>query len=149
MSVRQSGGDAAEQAGSDQDSLQYPTNHVVAILDTQDQTARALDALVQGGFLEPEVELLRGNEEADRLGGGTGRGGLQDWFIRLTGSVGLKNAETEMKDRYEEALRAGNTVIAILAPRDDRKERAAQILNECGGRIINWFGRLDVERIAR
>jgi hypothetical protein len=81
--------------------------------------------------------------------GGSGRGGLQDWFIRLTGSVGLKNAETEMKDRYEEALRAGNTVIAILAPRDDRKERAAQILNECGGRIINWFGRLDVERIAR
>ena len=149
MSVRQSGGDAAEQAGSDQDSLQYPTNHVVAILDTQDQTARALDALVQGGFLEPEVELLRGNEEADRLGGGTGRGGLQDWFIRLTGSVGLKNAETEMKDRYEEALRGGNTVVAILTPTEDRKERAAQILNECGGRFINFFGRLNVERIAR
>jgi hypothetical protein len=144
MSVRQSGGDAAEQAGSDQDSLQYPTNHVVAILDTQDQTARALDALIQGGFLEPEIELLRGNDEADRLGGDTGRRGLQDWLIRLTGS-----AETEMKDRYEEALRGGNTVVAILAPSDDRKERAAQILNECGGRFINFFGRLNVERIAR
>src|SRR6187200_2454925 len=89
MSVRQSDGDAAEQARGDQDSLQYPTNHVVAILDTQDQTARALDALVQSGFLEQEVGLLRGNEEADRLGGGSGRGGPQDWFIRLTGSVGL------------------------------------------------------------
>ena len=68
MSVRQSDGDAAEQARSDQDSLQYPTNHVVAILDTQDQTARALDALVQGGFLESEVELLRGNERQTGLG---------------------------------------------------------------------------------
>ena len=113
------------------------------------RTPRPSWECLQGGFLDPAIELLRGNEEADRLGGGTGRGGRQDWFIRLTGSVGLKNAETEMKDRYEEALRAGNTVIAILAPRDDRKERAAQILNECGGRIINWFGRLDVERIAR
>jgi hypothetical protein len=149
MSVRQSDGDAAEQARGDQDSLQYPTNHVVAILDTQDQTTRALDALVQSGFLEQEVGLLCGNEEADRLGGGSGRGGPQDWFIRLTGSVGLKNAETEMKDRYEEALRAGHTVVAILTPTDDRKERAAQILNECGGRFINFFGRLNVERIAR
>jgi hypothetical protein len=148
MSVRQSDGDAAEQARGDQDSLQYPTNHVVAILDTQDQTTRALDALVQSGFLEQEVGLLRGNEEADRLGGGSGREGPQDWFIRLTGSVGLKNAETEMKDRYEEALRAGHTVVAILTPTDDRKERAAQILNECGGRFINFFGRLNVERIA-
>ena len=54
MSVRQSDGDAAEQARSDQDSLQYPTNHVVAILDTQDQTARALDVGVR-----PVVELER------------------------------------------------------------------------------------------
>ena len=150
MPASQSDQDAAEQGRqNNEESVQYPTNRVVAILDTQDQTACAVDALVQGGFLESEVELLRGNEEADRLGGGTGRGGLQDWFIRLTGSVGLKNAETEMKDRYEQALRDGNTVLAILTPTDDRKDRAAQILKECGGRFINFFGRLNVERITR
>ena len=142
--------DAAEHARqNDEESVQYPTNHVVAILDTQDQTACAVDTLVHGGFLESEVELIRGNEEADRLAGGTGRRGLQDWFIRLTGSVGLKNAETEMKDRYEQALRDNNTVLAVLTPTDDRKDRAAQMLKECGARFINFFGRLNVERITR
>ena len=51
---------------NDDESVQYPTNQVVAILDTQVQTACAVDTLVQGGFLESEVELLCGSEEADR-----------------------------------------------------------------------------------
>jgi hypothetical protein len=149
MPAEQSDQNGAEQAPqNDDESVQYPTNQVIAILDTQVQTACAVDALANGGFLESEVELLRGSEEADRLAGGTGRRGFQDWFIRLTGSVGLKNAETEMKDRYEQALRDGHTVLAILTPTEDRKDRAAQILKECGGRFINFFGRLNVERIA-
>jgi hypothetical protein len=150
MPVWQSDQDAAGEAPQNgEEAVHYPTNHVVAILDTQDQTACAVDALVHGGFLDSEVELIRGNEEADRLAGGTGRRGFQDWFIRLTGSVGLKNAETEMKDRYEQALRDGNTVLAILTPTEDRKDRAAEIIKECGGRFINFFGRLSVERITR
>lgn len=150
MPAGQSDQDAAEQARpNDEESVEYPTNQVVAILDTQVQTACAVDALANGGFLESEVELLRGSEEADRLRGGTGRRGFQDWFIRLTGSVGLKNAETEMKDRYEQALRDGHTVLAILTPTEDRKDRAAEMIKECGGRFINFFGRLNVERITR
>jgi hypothetical protein len=133
---------------SGEEAVRYPTNHVVGILGTHDQGARAVDALTQGGFLESEVELIGGAEAADRLAGGTGRRGFQDWFIRLTGSVGLKNAETELKDRYEQALRDGNAVLAVLAASDDRKHRAAEILKESGGRFINFFGQLNVERLS-
>jgi hypothetical protein len=129
--------------------MPYPTNHVVAIFDTADQTGCALDALLGGGFLEAEVDVNRGAEDADRLAAGTGRRGLQDWFIRLTGSVGLKNAETEMKERYEQALRDNRSVVAVLAPTDERKVLAADVLRKCGGRFINFFGPLSVERIER
>jgi hypothetical protein len=135
-------------AESERDDAQYPTNHVVAIFDTSDQTSCALDALLGGGFLESEVDLSRGTEDADRLAQGTGRRGLQDWFIRLTGSVGLKNAETEMKDRYEQALRDNRSVIAVLVPTEERKDLAVGIIRRCGGRFINFFGQLNVERIA-
>ena len=134
---------------SEKDAVQYPANHVVAIFDTSDQTSCALDALLGGGFLESEVDVNRGAEEADRLAQGTGRQGLQDWFIRLTGSVGLKNAETEMKERYEEALRDNRSVVAVLAPTETRKDLAADIFRRCGGRFINFFGQLNVQRIAR
>ena len=67
----------------------------------------------------------------------------------MTGSVGLKNSETEMKDRYEQALRDGHTVLAVLVPTEERKDRAARILKECGGRFMNYFGPLNVEQISR
>jgi hypothetical protein len=107
------------------------------------------DALLGGGFLESEADVNRGAEDADRVAAGTGRRGLQDWFIRLAGSVGLKNAETEMKERYEQALRENRSVIAALAPTEERKDLAADIFRRCGGRFINFFGHLNVERIAQ
>jgi hypothetical protein len=135
-------------AESEMGEVQYPTNHVLAILDTSDQVGCALDALLGGGFLESEVDVNRGGEDADRLAAGTGRRGLQHLFIRLTGSVGFKNAETEMKDHYEQALRDGRSVVAVLAPTEERKNLAADVFRRCGGRFVNYFGDLNVERIA-
>jgi hypothetical protein len=128
--------------------LQYPANHVIGILDTEDQTACAVDRLVSGGFLESEIDILRGAEDADRLDQTTGRRGLVDLTIRWFQRVGLENAEIEMKEQYEKALRDGRTVIAILTPTEERKDRAAQMLDECGGRFINFYGRLAVRRIT-
>jgi hypothetical protein len=136
-------------AESETGEVQYPTNHVVAIFDTPDQTSCALDALLGGGFLESEIDVNRGAEDAERVAAGTGRRGLQDWVIRLAGSVGLKNAESEMKDQYEQALRDNRSVVAVLAPTEERKDLAADIFGRCGGRFINFFGHLSVERIAR
>jgi hypothetical protein len=129
--------------------VQYPTNHVLAILDTPDRTSCAVDALVNGGFLESEVHVGHGLEQADRVAEGTGRRGFQDWFIRLFQQVGLKNAETELKDHYEQALREGKTVVAVLAPTNERKDLAIRLMRDCGGRFINFYGRLNVERISR
>ena len=78
MSASQSNQDPVEQGRTDEESIQYPMNHVVAILDTQDQTAYAVDALINGGFLESEIDLSHGPEDAARLEAGTGRQGFQD-----------------------------------------------------------------------
>jgi hypothetical protein len=140
--------DAQSGSQDEAEPLQYPANHVIGILDTHDQTACAVDGLVTGGFLESEIRILRGAEDADRLDETTGRRGMVDVFIRVFQRVGLENAEIEMKEHYEKALRDGRTVIVILAPTDERKDRAAQILQECGGHFINYYGRLAVERIT-
>jgi len=136
-------------AGDETSRIEYPTNHVLAVLDTSDQVDCAVDALANSAFLESEIELNRGAEFADRLGSATGRRGLSDWFIRLFQSVGLKNAETELKDHYEQALRDGHAIIAVLTPTDERKDLAVQLLRDCGARFINYFGRLNIERIGR
>ena len=119
------------------------------MLDTSEQVECALDALVNRAFLESEIEINRGVEFADRLGASTGREGLSDWFIRLFQTVGLKNPETEIKEEYEQAVRDGHAVIAILTPTEERKDLAAQLLQGCGARHLNYFGRFEVERIGR
>jgi hypothetical protein len=126
----------------------YPTNHVLAILGTPDQTSCAIDALVNGGFLESEIELSHGPEVANEVASTTGRSGFQDWFIRMFQRVGLKNDETEMKERYEQALRDGQTVILVLTPTEERKDRAAAMLRECGAHFINYYGHLNIESIS-
>ena len=79
----------------------------------------------------------------------SGRRGGQDWWIRVFQRLGLENAEIELKERYEQALRDGATAIAVLAPTEDRKDIAAKILAGCGAHFINYFGRLKVQRIGR
>ncbi len=127
--------------------VQYPTNYVIGVLETSAQSSCAVDALVHGGFLESEIELGRGAEAADRIGASTGRQGFSDWLIRLFDVVGLKNTEIETKDQYEQALRDGHTVVAVLAPTEERKELAAQLLRDCGAQFINFFGSLSLERM--
>ena len=143
------GREAVEPDSQDKmEPIEYPTDRVVGILDTPDQTSCALDALVGGGFLESEINLGRGREEADRLEASTGRRGFQDWLIRIFQSVGLKNAEIEMKDRYEQALRDGCTVLAVMAPTEERRDLAVQLIRECGGHFINFFGQLTLQRLV-
>ena len=142
-SDRPSPGDAQDQAKP----VQYPTNYVIGVLETAAQASCTVDALVHGGFLESEIELGRGAEAADRIGASSGRQGFQDWLIRLFDTVGLKNTEIETKDQYEQALRDGHTVVAVLAPTEERKELAAQLLRDCGAQFINFFGSLSLERM--
>jgi hypothetical protein len=116
--------------------------HVLAIIDTATEIGCALDDLVQGGFRESEVVLTRGTEEA-------GPGGIAELLTRLTQGLGHRHAGAEMKLRYEEALRDGGAVVAVVATTDERKKVAAHILHECGAHYINFFGPSSIERIAR
>lgn len=53
-----------------------------------------------------------------------------------------------MRRRYEDALRAGSFVLSILAPTEERKERAAETLHAQGARFVNFMGRFTSERIV-
>jgi len=56
--------------------------------------------------------------------------------------------EMDMKKQYEEAFRAGQCTVAVLATTEDRKRLATDILRQLGGHSINLLGHLTVERLA-
>jgi hypothetical protein len=128
--------------------IAYPLNHVVGIVDTADAAAEAVRILTGGGFLPSEVTVACGSAMAERLRQSSGHAGLLGGVIRLADRLNILGDELEEKRQYEEALRDGRIVLAILTPTDERKVRAADVLRRQGGHFINFMGRFTSERLA-
>ena len=131
------------------ETIRYPTNHILSIIDTPDQLASATRDLKANGFLDSEVGVACGQDAAEALDASTGRTGVTDLVLRIAKRLGLPNEESEMKGRYEDALRDGHFVVSVLAPTDERKDLAAKVLAENGANYITFLGRFQFEVIRR
>ena len=139
---------SAESHRAPHEPVQYPANHVLAVLDDHAQAVAAVTDLRNAGYLESEIELNTGAERADDVAASTGRGGLAGMLIRLAGRLGVADEEMETKNRFEQALRDNRFVIAVATPSDERKERATTILREHGGHSVAYFGKHPIEYIT-
>ena len=150
MSEPRTDRDATQESPSPlAESVRYPINHVIAVVDTAGQVRPVAHALMEGGFLDSEIEVTCGQAAADALDANTGRTGLAHLAIRLAERLGISNDEMAVKERYEQALRDGQFVVLVAAPTDERKTKAGQILRDHGAHFINFMGRFSMEVLHR
>lgn len=138
----------ASEPAPDSEPYRYPQDHVVAIVDAPGQCVDAVSELTGNGFLESEVTVLAGAREAERLDASSGRTGLMHRVIRAADRLGVPHKEMEVKERYEQALRDDAHVILALAPTDERKRLAADVLRRHGAHYVKYFGRFTIEVLA-
>src|SRR3954451_20421430 len=129
-------------------SVKYHENHVIAIMPTTDDAVSALGTLTQSGFLETEVTLTCGVEIADRIRASSGRSGLIGQVLQVVDQFCGGGEELEARHEYEKALREGKSNVLVLAPTEERKRLAGEILRKHGANFINFFGRLSIEQLA-
>jgi hypothetical protein len=122
------------------------TNRLMAVLDTPEAAGDATAALAQEGFGDDAVLVLRGDRDADRIDSLGNIGGLWARARRLA-SFTLADQMVDLAV-YEAALRDGRTVLSVLAPADDVRERAKRALTGAGGHFMNFFGRFATEDIV-
>ncbi len=115
-------------------SVAYPLNQVISIMPTEKEATAAFETLLANGFPEADVTLISGPELADRIG---------SWTV----SGRAPERPLVAREEYVQALREGRVNVLVLAPTEERKQRAAEILRQHGGHFINFFGR-EVERLA-
>ena len=140
--------DARPQSGEGgRETIRYPTNHILAVLDSRGVTTAAVSALEAGGFLHSEIRVGTGTAAADELDATTGRRGLADMLIRLAERIGVTDEEMETKNRYEQAMRENRFVLSVAAPTAERKEQATRILREHAAHTIAFFGKYTIEHI--
>jgi hypothetical protein len=138
-----------QSTGRSADSSRYPTDHVVGVVDTADQARAAWTALTHSGFLESEVTVSYGEAAAAAMDATTGRSGLTNLAMRIAAHFGVQDDEMAIKERYEQALRDGHFVVAVLAPTDERKELAAQVLRDNAATSVHFLGRFAIEPMRR
>ncbi len=117
--------------------LTAPENHVLALLDTPDNAAAAIDELASTGFGRDEISVLCGPKGAERLDVSGSDHGLRGRAYRIMEWMG---DEREVLLRSGEHLAAGGLVVTVPTD-EDTKSTAARILADHGGHEIAHFGK--------
>lgn len=123
----------------------YPTNRLLAVIDDPTEAAAAMTELQAGGIPTRDLEVLRGEEGADRM---DGTGGVSGWLGRLRRAFDFTLMD-QLVDfaAYERALRDGRAVVMIHVHGDAPKQAAHRILRSHGGHFINYYGRFATEEL--
>jgi hypothetical protein len=126
-------------------AIGYPTNRLVAVIDDPAAAAAALAELKAKGITERDLELLRGDEGADRM---DGTGEVSGWLGRLRRAFDFTLMD-QLVDfaAYERALRDGRAVVMVRVHGDGPKAVAHEVLKRHGGHFINYYGRFATEEL--
>jgi hypothetical protein len=122
------------------------TNRLLAVLDTDEAAAAAVAALAAEGFTGDDVQVLRGDRDADRIDSLGNVGGTWARVRRLL-SFTLADQAVDLAV-YVAALRDGRTVLSVLTPGDAARERARRALAGAGAHFMNFFGRFATVDVA-
>ena len=121
------------------DFIAYPTNRVVGTIGDPKQAQAAIEALLQAGFTRQDIDILHGEADLHRAD----RTGAEHTFLAnvqrtLTRALGDEGKHLR---HYIEDVRAGRSVIMVLAKKLDKREAAADILGTHGAEGIEFYGR--------
>jgi hypothetical protein len=126
-------------------AIGYPTNRLVAVIDDPREAAAAMVDLKAEGFGERDLDLLRGEEGANRM---DGTGEVSGWLSRLRRAFDFTLMD-QLVDfaAYERALRDGRAVAMVRVHGDAPKAKAHDVLKRHGGHFINYYGRFATEEL--
>lgn len=126
-------------------AIRYPTNRLLAVVDDPTEAVAAIAELAAAGVATRDLEILRGDEGADRM---DGTGEMSGWLGRLRRAFDFTLMDQLVDFAvYERALRDGRAVVMVHVHGDAPKVAAQRILKSHGGHFINYYGRFATEEL--
>ena len=126
-------------------AIGYPTNRLLTVFDDPTDAVAAVAELKTQGFAERDIELLRGQEGADRM---DGTGAVSGWLWRLRRAFDFTPMD-QLVDfaAYECGLRDGRGVVMVRVHGDVPKANAHDIVKWHRGHFITYSGRFATEEM--
>jgi len=130
------------------DFIAYPTNRVVGTIADPQHARAAIEALLHAGFAQQDIDILHGEQDLHRpeVPGTEHRflGQFQRTVIqKLAGEYRHLRLGEEFDHlrRYIDDVRAGRSVVMVVAKKREKREAAADILSAHGADLIEFYGR--------
>jgi hypothetical protein len=143
-------GPVSEQAANDKnktsDFIAYPTNKVVGFIDDLGDAQAALSDLRASGFAADEIEVLVGEEGAQRIDVNGGEHGVLAHMVRSILKA-LGGYEIPHAERHEQELLAGHFGIGVTAKQEEDRKKVRGILKSHNGHFINFYGAWTMEKL--
>ena len=124
-----------------------PFKKVIGIIDDPDDAGAAIRDLRAAGFAADEIDVLAGEEGAQRID--VTAEGQEALVHTLHATQKLRHYfdAPGIVSRIEEALQGGRYCVAVPAGESEGRERARSILKSHGGHFINFYGPLAAESL--
>jgi len=123
--------------------LSYPTDKLVAIIDAMPDAEQARQELLEAGFAPNALGVQHGTHPTEHTVHYTDF----DPFPHLARLLHVGSIEHEQAVVYEQALREGQSVIAVYAPKAEARERALGIIEAHNAHYINFYGKWVIEAL--
>ena len=119
--------------------IAYPTNRVVGSIADPIRAQEAIEALLGVGFAREDIDILHSEEDLHR----PDKSGNERRFLAQFQRTVVHTLADEHKHllHYVDEVRAGHSVIMVLAKKRGRRETAADILGSHGAAGIEFYGR--------
>ena len=131
--------------GTDSDAfVAYPKHSLVGAFDDIDSLRTVIGELKEKGFAQEDIRSFVGQEGIEQLDfDGASHGSMAE-ALRALQHIGPDRTYLE---RYEKYMRDGDSLLMVHAPRDDRKQVAAQIMRNHSPHRVTYFGTLVIEEV--
>jgi hypothetical protein len=118
----------------------FPFDHVMAVVDDAADAAKAVGELKAAGFHAEDIQLLHGEEAAERLDVTCQHCNLVKHLTRFLWS--FMTVEGLVLSEYQEEGKAGHQVLGVHVHSPKDVEKAQAILKAHHARRIEHFGHL-------
>jgi len=123
--------------------LSYPTDKLVAIIDTMPDAEQAQQELLEAGFAPDAIGVQHGARAAEHTVHYTDF----DPFPHLARLLHVHSIEHEQAVVYEQALGQGQSLIAVYPPTAEDRERALGIMEAHNAHSITFYGKWTIETL--
>ena len=124
----------------------YPTNRIVAIVDSKMEADEVCCELMDAGFDNSLIDESVGKEGLNFLDPDGRSHGLMTKLIRKWQFV-AQGEEYKYLKRIKDGLKEGHVVVSVPALTETARNKATKILRSHHAEAIRFYGRFYVERL--